>query len=119
MGSKSPAAGRCATNRVRVGESTSRAHWQRGSGRRIGTRSASRDNGIGFDEKYLDRIFTIFQRLHGRDEYEGAGVGLAVCRKIVERHGGTITATSALQRGSTFLLTLPGAQPALGVVHAA
>jgi PAS domain S-box-containing protein len=65
------------------------------------------DNGIGFDEKYLDRVFTIFQRLHGRGEYEGNGIGLAVCRKIVERHGGTITATSALGKGSTFIVTLP------------
>lgn len=65
------------------------------------------DNGIGFDEKYLDRIFTIFQRLHGRHEYEGTGIGLAVCRKIVDRHGGLITAKSTLGEGSTFIITLP------------
>ena len=68
------------------------------------------DNGIGFDEKYLDRIFTVFQRLHGRHEYEGTGVGLAVCRRIVERHGGGITATSEPGRGSTFVVTLPASQ---------
>ncbi len=65
------------------------------------------DNGIGFDEKYLDRIFTVFQRLHGRTEYEGSGVGLAVCRKIVERHNGHITATSNLGSGAKFIITLP------------
>ena len=65
------------------------------------------DNGIGFDEKYLDRIFTVFQRLHGRGEYEGTGIGLAVVRKIVERHGGSVTAQSSVGNGSTFLVTLP------------
>jgi PAS domain S-box-containing protein len=65
------------------------------------------DNGIGFDEKYLDRVFTIFQRLHGRGDYEGTGIGLAVCRKIVERHGGTITARSKPGRGSTFMVSMP------------
>ena len=65
------------------------------------------DNGIGFDEKYLDRIFTPFQRLHGRNEYEGTGIGLAVCRKIVERHGGTLTARSSAGNGAMFIATMP------------
>jgi light-regulated signal transduction histidine kinase (bacteriophytochrome) len=65
------------------------------------------DNGIGFDEKYLDKIFTVFQRLHGRAEYEGSGIGLAVCRKIVERHHGSITAKSTPGNGAAFILTLP------------
>jgi PAS domain S-box-containing protein len=66
-----------------------------------------RDNGIGFDEKYLDRIFTIFQRLHGKSQYEGTGVGLAVVRRIVERHRGQVTAKSALGQGTTFIIQLP------------
>lgn len=65
------------------------------------------DNGIGFDEKYLDRIFAVFQRLHERSNYEGTGIGLAVCRKIVERYGGTITAESVKNKGSTFIIWLP------------
>lgn len=65
------------------------------------------DQGIGFNEKYLDRIFTVFQRLHSQSEYAGTGMGLAICRKIVERHGGTITAHSCLGQGSTFIVTLP------------
>jgi len=69
------------------------------------------DNGIGFDEKYLDRIFTVFQRLHGRTEYEGSGIGLAVCRKIAQRHGGNITAKSTPGQGTTFIVTLPMKQP--------
>lgn len=65
------------------------------------------DNGIGFDEKYLDRIFAPFQRLHGRGAYEGTGIGLAICRKITDRHGGTITARSGPGKGSVFTVTLP------------
>ncbi|MEK6478846.1 ATP-binding protein [Catalinimonas sp. 4WD22] len=66
-----------------------------------------KDNGIGFDEKYLDKIFNIFQRLHGRNEYAGTGIGLAICRKITEIHGGSITATSKPGKGATFIVTLP------------
>lgn len=66
-----------------------------------------RDNGIGFDEKYRDRIFQPFQRLHARDDYPGTGMGLAICRKIVKRHDGSITATSAPGSGTTFIIQLP------------
>ncbi|MGD9200096.1 MAG: ATP-binding protein [Chitinispirillia bacterium] len=65
------------------------------------------DNGIGFDEKYLDRIFGIFQRLHNRNEYEGTGIGLAICRRIVERHGGSITGHSTPGQGAQFIIVLP------------
>jgi two-component system sensor kinase FixL len=69
------------------------------------------DNGIGFDEKYLDRIFTVFQRLHKKGQYEGTGVGLAICRRIVDRHSGTITARSIPGEGTTFVVTMPLLQP--------
>ena len=69
------------------------------------------DNGIGFDEKYLDRIFNVFQRLHNRTEYEGTGMGLAIARKIVLYHGGAITAKSTPGQGATFIVTLPAAHP--------
>jgi two-component system sensor kinase FixL len=65
------------------------------------------DNGIGFDEQYLDKVFAVFQRLHGRSEYEGTGVGLAVCRRITERHAGTITAKSKPGEGACFIVILP------------
>jgi signal transduction histidine kinase len=65
------------------------------------------DNGIGFDEKYSERIFNPFQRLHGRSAYEGVGMGLAICRKIAERHSGSISAKSTPGAGSIFTVTLP------------
>jgi len=69
------------------------------------------DNGIGFEEKYTEKIFAVFQRLHGRNEFEGTGVGLAVCRRITERHGGTISAKSKLGQGATFIVTLSVRHP--------
>jgi signal transduction histidine kinase len=74
------------------------------------------DNGIGFHEKHAAKIFRMFARLHGRAEYEGSGIGLAICRKIVERHSGTIAATSTPGAGATFTVTLPVTQAALGYV---
>ncbi len=65
------------------------------------------DNGIGFDPKYGERIFQPFQRLHGRSEYEGTGIGLSICRKIVEQHDGSIVAESQAGEGSKFIITLP------------
>jgi signal transduction histidine kinase len=74
-------------------------------------RIAVEDNGTGFDEKFRDRLFNIFQRLHTRAEYEGTGIGLAVCRKIVERHGGAIAAESPPGTGARFVVTLPVRRP--------
>ncbi len=65
------------------------------------------DNGIGFDQKYADKIFSVFERLHNRSEYEGTGIGLAICRKIVERHNGLISVESKEGEGTSFIITLP------------
>ncbi len=70
-----------------------------------------RDNGIGFDEKYLEKIFILFQRLYSRDEFEGTGIGLAIAKKIVDKHNGLITAKSTPGKGASFIIILPLKQP--------
>jgi two-component system CheB/CheR fusion protein len=70
-------------------------------------RISVKDNGIGFDEQYANKIFVIFQRLHSRESYEGTGIGLAIAKKIVERHGGIIDARSKSNEGAEFIIVLP------------
>jgi light-regulated signal transduction histidine kinase (bacteriophytochrome) len=68
-----------------------------------------KDNGIGFDQQYAEQIFTVFKRLHSFDEYEGTGIGLSICKKIIDQYNGNISAQSAPNEGATFTITLPAA----------
>ena len=65
------------------------------------------DNGIGFEQEYSEKIFEVFQRLHGKEEYAGTGIGLSIVKKIVDNHSGIVTATSQLNKGATFDIYIP------------
>lgn len=73
-----------------------------------------RDNGMGFDRRYLEKVFQPFQQLHGRSKFAGTGLGLAIVRKSLARHGGTVTAESEPGAGATFIIDIPLRQPAAG-----
>jgi len=92
--------------RVKIGGAITRQSFGREGADEIGELTIH-DNGIGFDEKYLEKMFVVFQRLHGRDRFAGTGVGLAVCRRITDRHSGTITAQSRPGEGASFIVRLP------------
>jgi light-regulated signal transduction histidine kinase (bacteriophytochrome) len=85
---------------------TSTSHTDMATGFKYATIEIQ-DNGIGFENIYKNRIFEIFQRLHGKAEYPGTGIGLAICKNIVEAHGGTIIADATVGKGATFTMTFP------------
>jgi PAS domain S-box-containing protein len=90
------------------GDGVPRIHIAAGTSGREKWTFSVQDNGMGIDPQYFDRIFGMFQRLHKREEYAGTGIGLAICKKIVERHGGTISVESQIGKGSTFRFALAG-----------
>lgn len=98
---------------IHVGAKRAHGEWQ----------FSVRDNGIGMESRHCERIFAIFQRLHRRDQYPGSGIGLAICKNIIERHGGRIWAEASPGRGTTVHFTLPdraaAASAALEVKYAA
>jgi signal transduction histidine kinase len=86
-------------------------NWERRAGSEGWVELVVEDNGIGFDPKLAGRLFQPFQRLVGRGEYDGHGMGLAICRKIVERHGGQIRVETEPGKGAIFVVTLPAGKP--------